>query len=302
MKKLLFAYSLLTLLLGSACTKEIDKVDPSNECSILEIQLAGQLGKATIERLNDNEGSVTLYIFEQDDYPWSSVTVENLALSAYATADVAEGETLDFRNPEHKARIIVRSQTGKQVLWTVYLKPYDPFYIGTWAITDIKIYVDQNISGNGTGKWETSMGGSEFGTFASPELDNIITITMDEEMVDGKFVGKIVNAAGADGKYGSFKGVYPGEYTEEEPLDMDPRLRHLIPEGESDWELNLSTNEMKISKNNITSTMTFSRDASGNLFLNFALPDASADTPGSNFYNNFWRSSYQFSYIVHAAE
>lgn len=35
----------------------------------------------------------------------------------------------DFRNPEHKARIIVRSQTGKQVLWTVYLKPYDPFYI-----------------------------------------------------------------------------------------------------------------------------------------------------------------------------
>lgn len=35
----------------------------------------------------------------------------------------------EFRNPEHKARIIVRSQTGKQVLWTVYLKPYDPFYI-----------------------------------------------------------------------------------------------------------------------------------------------------------------------------
>lgn len=108
----------------------------------------------------------------------------------YATADVSDGDTLDFRNPERKARIIVRSQTGKQVLWTVYLKPYDPFYVGTWAVSDIKIYLDQNISGNGTGKWDTSMGGSEFGLFASPELDNIITITMNEEMVDGKFTAR----------------------------------------------------------------------------------------------------------------
>ena len=146
------------------------------------------------------------------------------------------------------------------------------------------------------------MVGSEFGLFASPELDNIITITMNEEMVDGKFTGKIINAAGADGLYGSFKGVYPGEYTEDAPLDMDPRLRHLIPAGESDWMLDLSTNQMKISKNNITSTMTFSRDTSGNLFFDFALPDASGDTPGNNFYNNFWRSSYKFSYIVRAAE
>ena len=83
---------------------------------------------------------------------------------------------------------------------------------------------------------------------------------------------------------------------------MDPRLRHLIPAGESDWMLDLSTNQMKISKNNITSTMTFSRDTSGNLFFDFALPDASGDTQGNNFYNNFWRSSYKFSYIVRAAE
>ena len=37
------------------------------------------------------------------------------------------------------------------------------------------------------------------------------------------------------GLYGWLKGVYPGEYTEDAPLDMDPRLRHLIPAGESDW-------------------------------------------------------------------
>ena len=186
MKNLKHIALFLSCLVIASCTKDIDEKEPSNECSILDIQLTGQLGKATIERVDDNQGTVTLYIFEQADYPWEAVGVEALALSAYATADVSDGDTLDFRNPERKARIIVRSQTGKQVLWTVYLKPYDPFYVGTWAVSDIKIYLDQNISGNGTGKWDTSMGGSEFGLFASPELDNIITITMNEEMVDGQ--------------------------------------------------------------------------------------------------------------------
>lgn len=292
----------LACMAAVACTKDIDKEVPSNECSILDIRLAGQLGRAVIERVDDNQGTVVLHIFEQADFPWSAVAVEALALSAHATADIADGGTLDFRNPEHKARIIVRSQSGKQVLWTVFLRPYDPFYVGTWAVEDVKIYVDQHLSGNGTGKWDTSMGGSEFGAFASPELDNVITITMNEEMTDGKFTGKIVNAAGPDGLYGSFMGVYPGEYTEDEPLDMNPRLRHLIPAGESDWELDLSTDEMKITKNNIASTMTFSRDASGTVFFDFALPDASGDTAGNNFYNNFWRSSYRFSYIMRKAE
>ena len=157
MKNLKHIALFLSCLVIASCTKDIDEKEPSNE------------------RVDDNQGTVTLYIFEQADYPWEAVGVEALALSAYATADVSDGDTLDFRNPERKARIIVRSQTGKQVLWTVYLKPYDPFYVGTWAVSDIKIYLDQNISGNGTGKWDTSMGGSEFGLFASPELDNIIT-------------------------------------------------------------------------------------------------------------------------------
>ena len=133
MKNLKHIALFLSCLVIASCTKDIDEKEPSNECSILDIQLTGQLGKATIERVDDNQGTVTLYIFEQADYPWEAVGVEALALSAYATADVSDGDTLDFRNPERKARIIVRSQTGKQVLWTVYLKPYDPFYVGTWG-------------------------------------------------------------------------------------------------------------------------------------------------------------------------
>lgn len=289
---------ILPLLLAASCTKQINQDIPSNECSILDIRVFGQLGKPEIVRLDETSGEVTLFINKTDDYPWSSVMVEAIALSAHAVCDLGEEAVLDFYNPQRKAVIRVTSQTGKSVDWTVMLKPYDAFYAGVWQVIDAKIFIDQNISGCGTGMWETGMGGSEFGLFAAPELDNVITIAVNPEMVDGKFTGTITNDAGADGKWGEFKGVWAGEYSEDEPLDMNPRLRHLIPPGESTWILDLATNEMKISKSNITSTMTFSTDTWGNMVFSFALPDASKDIGGSNFYDNFWRSSYKFSYIV----
>ena len=100
MKNLKYIVLLLSCLAVVSCTKDIDEKEPSNECSNLDIKLAGQLGKAAIERVDDNQGTVTLYIFEQADYPWEAVEVEALALSAYATADVSDGGTLDFRNPD----------------------------------------------------------------------------------------------------------------------------------------------------------------------------------------------------------
>ena len=38
---------------------------------------------------------------------------------------------------------------------------------------------------------------------------------------------------------------------------MNPRLRHLLPPGESQWTLDLTTNQMKITQNNVSSTMIF---------------------------------------------
>ena len=282
----------------SACTKEIDKDYVSNECSILDIRLHGQLGNAEIKRTDDAKGEITIFIFADENYPWSKVTVDALVLSSRATSTADGAAVLNFSNPDRKATVTVTAESGRKVKWTIYLKPYDAFYVGTWRIEDVKIYIDQNISGCGTGKWDTSMGGSEFGIFARPELDNIITITMEPELVGGEFVGKITNDAGADGAYGQFKGVYAGEYTEDAPLDMTSRLRHLLPAGTSDWTLNLSTNEMRITHNNISSVLTFGTDQWGNTTLDFALPDASGDVGGSNFYDNFWRSSYKFSYII----
>ena len=289
---------ILPLLAAVSCTKEINKDIPSNECSILDIRVFGQLGKPEIVRLDETSGEVTLFINKTDDYPWSAVKVESIALSAYADSDLGGDAVLDFYNPQRKAVIKVTSQTGKSVDWTVILKPYEAFYAGKWKVIDAKIYVDQNISGCGTGSWGTPMNGAEFGLYFSPELDNIITIDMNSEMVDGKFTGTITNDAGADGLWGEFKGVWPGEYPEDAPLDMNPRLRHLLPAGQSDWVLDLTTNEMKITNRNITSTMTFETDEWGNMVFVFNLPDASKEIGGSNFYDNFWRSSYRFTYIV----
>lgn len=288
----------LSLVCACACTKKINTVEPSNECSVLDIKLSGQLGRATITRTSPERGDISIFVNTKGDFNWGAVKVESVSLSYGAHSDVVAGSVLDFYNPGHSASFKVYSQTGHPLTWNIHLEPYEPFYEGTWRIEDIKIYIDQTIAGVGEGKWDTSMKGDEFGYYATPEFDNFITITVDPEMVGDQFVGTIVNNPGADGLYGQYKGVWPGEYSIESPLDMTSRLRHLIPEGEARWELNLSTNEMKITKNNITSTMTFSEDEWGNMLFNFALPSAASDPAGTNFYDNFWRSSYKFAYIV----
>ena len=75
MKNLKYIVLLLSCLTVISCTKDIDEKEPSNECSILDIKLTGQLGKATIERVDDNQGTVILYIFEQADYPLSLIHI-----------------------------------------------------------------------------------------------------------------------------------------------------------------------------------------------------------------------------------
>ena len=62
-----------------SCIKEINRQIPSNECSILDIRVFGQLGKPEILRVDETHGEVTLFINKTDDYPWSEVKVESIA-------------------------------------------------------------------------------------------------------------------------------------------------------------------------------------------------------------------------------
>lgn len=306
MRKIIyFCVSILAAGVVFSCDKTIEQDDPHREKDLLEIKLQGQMGTAVIERDGD-DATATLFILPGEGFSYSAVRVDGIAVSAYATANVGSGDVLNFSNPERKAELIVTSQSGESLEWTIYLQTYDPFYVGTWTVADVKLHCDQNISGSGNGVWDTQwwnrnaeVGNSEFGLSGMAEYDNVVTVTLNEgEVVNNRLTGTITNDAGPDGLYGNFYGIM-APHSVTEPLDMNPRLRHLLPPGESAWELDLTTQQMRISQNNITSTMIFANDGSTVRFR-FILPSA-ADEPyrtDDNFYNNMWRSSTELFYVM----
>ncbi len=294
----IFGYILAAVALASLCSchKTIDKQLPCNELSLLELRIKGQMGTAHIER-NGSEASATVYVMAGDDYSYSAVEVEGIVVSRYAKASVKTGQTLDFNNPEHKAKITVTSESGHTLDWWIYIEQYDAFYVGRWKITEIKLACNQRVAGCGDGSWTTQLSASEFGTFGKTEYDNIITITMDDEMKGNNLAGTITNDAGNDGGYADFFIVL-SPYSKEEPLDMNPRLRHLLPAGTASWELDLTTNQMYITKDNITSTMTFGTDEYGNTLFRFILPSAAGEPSVNGTHDNMWRSSTELFYVV----
>lgn len=290
-------YMLLVLTMAAcACTKKIDQSVIHREVDLLEIQLGGQMGTAVIER-GFYGAQATVFIMESASFSYTSVPVEGIVVSYGASASVEKGQTLNFSNPERKAKITVTSAAGNKLDWWIYLEPYDAFFVGTWRVEQIRLCCNQRLAGCGDGAWESPLNGSEFGGYCIPEYDNRITITMNEGVVNNKLTGTITNAAGADGKWGNFYGVL-SPYSMEEPLDMNPRLRHLMHPGEALWELDLTTGKMSITKDNITSTMTFGGEGDTRRFR-FILPSAAGEPSLNGFYDNMVRSSHELYYEVY---
>ena len=282
-------------LIFTACTKNIDKDIPSNECSLLDIKITGQMGAMVVDRY-ENDAQVTVYIMQNSDYPFSQVNVEGIVVSSGAKASVQAGGTLNFQNPERRAKVTVTAESGKSLDWWITLQPYDAFYVGTWKVVDVKLHCDQRISNSGDGYWDTQLSGSEFG-HATEEYDNLIIITLDNEINGNNLTGTITNDSGPDGKWSNFYIVI-GYYSPTNYLDMNPRLRYLLPPGTSTWTLNLTTNEMKITQNNITSTMKFRTNDWGGYDFVFPLPDATGEPWTNNEFSNMWRSSTELYYVV----
>lgn len=295
MKKI-FGLLLAAALLGVSCTKTIDKEVPRHEVNLLEIRIGGQMGTAVIER-DSYKAQATIFIMESASFDYSAVPVEGIVVSYGASASVQKGKTLNFSNPERRAKITVTAPAGTSQDWWIYLEPYDAFFVGAWRIEQIRLCCNQHLAGVGEGSWESPLNGNEFGGFCIPEYDNRIIITMNEGVVNNKLSGTIENTPGADGQYGNFYGIL-SPYSREEPLDMNPRLRHLLPPGLAQWELDLTTNKMSITKDNITSTMTFSGEGSTRRFR-FILPSAVNEPSLNGFYDNMWRSSHELYYEVY---
>ena len=247
----------------------------------------------------DRDGSratATVYILETPGFAYDRVPVKGIVVSEGASASVGNGDVLNFSNPERRARITVTSRSGHRLDWWIYLETYDPFFLGTWRIVDVKLACNQRVSGVGDGAWTTQLSSGEFGTYGLPEYDDRVTITLGE-ISDNELTGTLVHSAGDDGAYGNFWGVY-APYSVEAPLDMNPRLRHLLPPGESQWTLDLTTNQMKITQNNVSSTMIFGTEGNNRLFR-FLLPSAAGEPGRDSFYDNMWRSSTELFYVMY---
>lgn len=281
MKNLIYRY--LFVLASSvvlfSCQKDpmqdIKDGDWNNERNILSIQMTNQFN-AVVTR--DEFGQKINVMANLDGVDKSAVGIEDLVLSVGATSNVGVGQTLNFNNDENKAQITITSAAGESLTWDVFIEHYDMFYKGNWSIESEVIYVDQ--------EW-----GSKFDVpiqepfpNAAPELDNTIEIVF-EKFENGRTKGILVNNAGADGAY----GVYAND-----DVDITSKIRHLIPAGESNWEMDVATGKMYISQGGTTSEAEVIKTETGTL-LKFTLPYKPED-PYWNYgaHDNYLSWSYQF--------
>lgn len=225
----------------------------NKERNIISLTLQNQLGPAEIIR-DEFETSATVFV-SQDGLDLKAVKIDDLVLSYNAKSNVATGQTLNFDNAENSAPITVMSETGESLIWNIVVVPYDMFYAGSWSIGSEIIYVAQ--------EWGSSWNEAITKPFpnAATEMDNTVVFTY-QTYENGRTKGVVVNGVGNDGSYGNYAN---------DKVDINGRVRHLLPAGESTWELDLATNIMYIKKDDVTSEAKVVKTVAG-MTLQFTLP------------------------------
>ncbi|MBO0591761.1 hypothetical protein I2486_10115 [Cellulophaga sp. E16_2] len=169
----------------------------------------------------------------------AAIELTGLDLSYAATADTSVGSTLDF-STANTTTINVTSETGESASWTVKILVKSDLD-GTYSNPSSLIYVNQEYGS------DYSKNISDDFTSANLEFDNEIVVVSEGYNGD-RPNGKITNNAGADGVYGDYNHV-------DADVDLNAKLRHLLPAGESYFEIDLATNTMYVgtSKDDLTS-------------------------------------------------
>lgn len=221
--------------------------------SITNITVKDQDGDAQV---NADAKEITITI-PDNGANLASIELTALELSYAATANVSVGGTLDF-STDNSASITVTSEVGEASVWTIKLVLKSDLE-GSWAMPNAVIYVSQ--------EWGSDFNkniGDDFPN-ASQEFDNEVIIVSEGYSGD-KPNGKITNNAGADGLFGDFNHA-------DADVDLNSKLRHLLPEGESYWEIDLSINTIYFgtSKDDLTSEAKIVSTDTG-MILEFEIP------------------------------
>ncbi len=159
MKKLVLPILLLSLIFFfTQCVKE-DYFDYSNRAEILSIQLDGQSGNSAIFSESDS-----VHVEVANGIDLSSITINTLELSSFATSDIGEGEIIDFSTGLQN--MTVTAEDGTQKIWKIAV-----FEVGSqpqFDNSDFEIwheessYLDIGLD-DASSAWGTSNPGAVFG-------------------------------------------------------------------------------------------------------------------------------------------
>ncbi|MBW8331814.1 MAG: hypothetical protein K0M40_07330 [Prolixibacteraceae bacterium] len=240
MKNIKYALLLLMLISQFACVidplKEIEEGDWNNERNVINIKLENQVGKAVIERIDDQKGIINLTINVDAVPDLSSIKMSSIQLSYGATSSVNIGDPLNFENASKSTTMTVTSPTGKTREYTIIATSFKETILGTYKITDLIVYGGTGPEYGGGGVMAMTSKPWIWPETGGPaaELDNTLTFTLSGITDEGNTYGKVVNNAGTDGLFADFT------YILDPVTDVSNHYRK-IPTEEGEWSRNYTT-------------------------------------------------------------
>ena len=240
MKKIKFAILLLFVVSLFSCVtdplKDIEEGNWNNERSVINIKLENQVGKATIERIDDQTGTIVLASNVDAVPDLSSIKLSSIQLSYGAESSVKVGESFNFENASKTATMTVTSPTGMTREYTITATSFKETILGTYKITNLVVYGGTGPEYGGASVMAMTSKSWLWAATDGPqaELDNSLTFTLSGIDDDGNTYGKVVNNAGADGLYANFI------YIKDPVTDVNNHYRK-IPTGEGEWSRNYTT-------------------------------------------------------------
>lgn len=208
----------------------------NHERTVINIVFENQVGKATIVNTDSISGVITLSINVSVIPDLTNVKLTQLELSYQAKSTLAIGQTMNFQNATKTGVITITSATGQKRDYTINVTEFNETILGIWSIKALTVYGGTGPEYGGGGVLQLSDKPWCWSTVYSPtvECDNTLTFTLDSISDTGNTYGKVLNNAGADGKYADF--IYSGENPEKAGTTIDvTKYYRQIPKGMGHW-------------------------------------------------------------------
>lgn len=237
--------------------KDIREQQWNHERAIIDIVFENQVGTAAIQRDAQANGNVS-FMYNVGAGDANKLIIKNIELSYGARSSLSEGDELVFDN-NHTAQLVVTSKTGQDRTWTIQYVPFTDDLVGTWQITTLSVYGGAWPEYGGAAVYtdmaERSWNWRQDGTGPGAEYDNTLTFTLEGISDEGDAYGRIVNDAGADGRYADFTFIEDPDNAPT-PIDVNGKYR-TMPMGEGSWRRNSRQGTITFSGGGVVSTGRF---------------------------------------------